>query len=67
MIKITDIDGRIHMLNPSAIAKISEAGDSGKWHGIQSYVKTYGATIEARESAAEIAALIDAALSEEGK
>ena len=60
MIKITDTNGSIHMLSADGIARITEAGVSGKWHGIQAYVKTFdGKTIDARESATEIATMVD--------
>lgn len=49
MIQITDRDGRIHLLAPEAIARITETGVSAKWHGTQCYVKTFdGKTIDAR-------------------
>ncbi|WP_454691189.1 hypothetical protein [Achromobacter aloeverae] len=60
MIRITNMDGRVHYLAPAAIARIVEAG--ANWHGIRSYVKTFdGKTIEASEDAATLAAAIEAA------
>lgn len=62
MIKITDTSGATHYLHPNAIARIVEAGVSSKWHGIQAYVKTFdGKTIEARESAVDIARQVESA------
>lgn len=59
MIEITDINGRRHFLAPSAIAIVSEAGTSGKWHGINSYVRTFdGRVIEANEGPEEISAAV---------
>ena len=41
------------------IARVTEAGVSGRWHGIRAFVRTYdGVTIEACEEAEHIAALI---------
>ena len=58
----TDINGLKHLLNPDAIARIDEPGVSGKWHGIQAYVRLFDkTTIEAREAVLEIALAIDAA------
>lgn len=60
MIKITDSRGKVHWLAPTAIAKISEAGESSKWHGTNCYVKTFdGQTIEARDSHEKIAAQVE--------
>ena len=57
MIQITDIDGRRCYLAPTAIASVSEAGQS--YHGIRSVVRTFdGRTIDARETAEEIADLL---------
>jgi hypothetical protein len=65
MIKITDINGHAHYLAPEAIARVTEASTSSQWHGIRAIVKTFDLqTIEARESADEIALAV--AKSEEG-
>jgi hypothetical protein len=62
MIKITDINGRSHFLSPNDIARITEAGVSSQWHGIRAIVKTMnGCTIEASETAVEIAAKLTTA------
>lgn len=62
MIQLTDINGRTHAIHPDAIARLVEPGTSGKWHGINCYVRTFdGDTIEARESVSEIMGLIAAA------
>lgn len=50
VIKLTDIDGKTHAIHPDAIARLVEPGSSGKWHGINCYVRTFdGDTIEVRE------------------
>lgn len=55
MIQLTDINGRTHAIHPDAIARLVEPGTSGKWHGVNCYVRTFdGDTIEARESVSEI-------------
>ena len=55
MIQLTDINGRTHAIHPDAIARLVEPGTSGKWHGVNCYVKTFdGDTIEVRESVSEI-------------
>lgn len=60
MILITDINGRRHMLNRGAIARISEPGDSSAWHGVRAYVSLFdGTTIESRDSVVEIADQIE--------
>lgn len=60
MILITDINGRRHMLNRSAIARISEPGDCAAWHGVRAYVALFdGTIIESRDSVVEIAAQIE--------
>lgn len=52
MITIHDYRGRVHHLNPHAIALISEASTSSQWHGIRAIVKTFdGGLIEARDDA----------------
>ena len=55
MIQLTDINGRTHAIHPDAIARLVEPGTSGKWHGVNCYVRTFdGDTIEVRESVSEI-------------
>ena len=62
MIQLTDINGRIHAIHPDAIARLVEPGPSGKWHGINCYVKTFdGDTIEVRESVSEVMGMLAAA------
>ena len=59
MIQLTDINGRTHAIHPDAIARLVEPSNSGKWHGINCYVKTFdGYTIEVLEDVSEIMALI---------
>jgi hypothetical protein len=67
MIRITNIEGRAVFLHPNAIAKVTEAGTSGQWHGIRSYVRTFdGLTIEAREHACEIDQAVSAVNAKRG-
>ena len=62
MIQLTDINGRTHAIHPDAIARLVEPGNSGKWLGINCYVKTFdGDTIEVRESVFEVMGLIKSA------
>jgi len=62
MIQLTDVNGRVHAIHPDAIARLVEPGSSGKWHGINCYVKTFDRdTIEVRESVSEIMGLIKSA------
>ena len=62
MIQLTDISGRTHAIHPDAIARLVEPGTSGKWHGINCYVKTFdGHALEVRESVALIMDLIKSA------
>ena len=58
MIQLTDINGRVHAIHPDAIARLVEPGSSGKWHGINCYVRTFdGDTIEVRENVFEVLGL----------
>ena len=62
MIQLTDINGRVHAIHPDAIARLVEPGSSGKWRGINCYVRTFdGDTIEVRENVFDVMGLIDAA------
>ena len=62
MIKLTGINGRTHAIHPDAIARLVEPGTSGKWHGVNCYVKTFdGDTIEVRENVSEVMGLIKSA------
>lgn len=62
MIQLTDVNGRVHAIHPDAIARLVEPGSSGKWHGINCYVRTFdGDTIEVRESVSLIMELIKSA------
>ncbi len=61
MIQLTDVNGRVHAIHPDAIARLVEPGSSGKWHGINCYVRTFdGDTIEVRENVFEVMGLIAA-------
>lgn len=62
MIQLTDINGRTRAIHPDAIARLVEPGNSGKWLGINCYVRTFdNVTIEARESVSLIMELIKSA------
>ena len=62
MIQLTDINGRTHAIHPDAIARLVEPGSSGKWHGVNCYVRTFdGDTIEVRENVFEVMGRIAAA------
>jgi uncharacterized protein YlzI (FlbEa/FlbD family) len=62
MIQLTDINGKANAIHPDAIARLVEPGTSGKWHGVNCYVRTFdGDTIEVRESVSEIMGLIKSA------
>lgn len=55
MITVTDINCMVHLLNPVAVSQVIEAGNSGKWHGVNCYIKLFdGATIEVRESVDQV-------------
>lgn len=55
MIEVRDFQGKVALVNPSAIATVVEAGVSSKWHGISSVVKLFnGSVIESSESVQEI-------------
>lgn len=59
MIRLTERNGQAHYVAPLNIARVTEAGVSCRWHGIQAYVRTRdGLTIEARETADQIATMI---------
>ena len=61
MIQLTDINGRTHVIHPDAIARLVEPGSSGKWHGINCYVRTFdGDTIEVRENVSEVVRMLEA-------
>ena len=62
MNQLTDINGRTHAIHPDAITRLVEPGNSGKWLGINCYVKTFdGDTLEVRESVSLIMGLINSA------
>lgn len=55
VIRVTDLNGRTHLLAPAVIATVSEAGASAGWHGIRALIHTTtGAQYEVRETVAEI-------------
>ena len=61
MITATDTKGQKHHLALAAIAKVSEASLSSRWHGIRSYIKTFdGDELGVREDAQQILAQIEA-------
>lgn len=54
-VEVTDINGKKHFFTSGAIAQVSEAGVSQRWHGIQANLKLFdGTTLEVRESAQEL-------------
>lgn len=62
MIRLTDINGQTHLLALAAIAQVTEAGVSGQWHGIKSYVRTFDhRTLEVRQTLEEISRQIEVA------
>ena len=62
MIKVIDINHRAHLFNIAVVSQVIEAGNSGKWHGINCYVKLLdGTTIEARESVDQVLQMLAAA------
>ena len=61
MIQLTDINGRVHVIHPDAIARLVEPGSSGKGRGINCYVRTFdGDTIEVRENVFEVMQMLAA-------
>ena len=59
MIEILRYDGRKELINPSAIARVTEACVSSQYHGIKSLVKLFdGQLIESCHTMDEIAALL---------
>lgn len=59
MIRLSERNGQAHYVAVLNIARGSEAGTSSQWHGIRSFVRTSdGQTIEATETADQIAALV---------
>ncbi|MDQ0035890.1 hypothetical protein J2W30_003663 [Variovorax boronicumulans] len=61
MIRVFDSNSNEVYLAAEAIASVVQAGASSQWHGIRSFVKTFdGRTIEAQETASEIAAAVEA-------
>lgn len=61
MIRLTDINGRLHFLRPDAIARVSQPGDSSAWYGVRAYVATFDQQLlEVRESVDDILKQIDA-------
>lgn len=60
MIELSGINGERHLLHRNAIARVTEAGASGQWHGICAYVKLFdGHTLEVRETVDAIRAEIE--------
>lgn len=61
MITVTDTKGQKHHLALDAIAKVSEASLSSRWHGIHAYIKTFnGDELGVREDAQQVLAQIKA-------
>lgn len=56
MVKMTDRNGLARFVAASAIASISEASASCRWHGTRAIVKLFdGTLIETQESATDLA------------
>ena len=61
MITVTDTKGQKHHLALEAIARVSEASLSSRWHGIHTYIKTFdGDELGVREEAEQVLAQIEA-------
>lgn len=59
MIEILRHDGRKELINPAAIARVTEACASSQWYGIKSIVKLFdGQVIESCHTTDEITALL---------
>lgn len=64
MITITGLNGERHAVAASAVKKITEAGVSGKWHGIQCYVRLNdGTSIESIDSLETLVAAVEREIS----
>lgn len=60
MIRVTDINGKAHLVNAQGILQVQEASAASHWHGVRAYVRLFdGRTIEARETINEISLLIE--------
>ena len=60
MICIQNYRGQYSYVSPDAVASITEAGTSSKWHGIHSFVTLFdGRLIESGEDAWLIAKRVD--------
>ena len=61
MLELTDANGRMLLVAPSSILRVTEAA-GGSWHGIGAIVRMVdGAVLEVRETIREIAARLRAA------
>lgn len=61
MIKVTDSQGCLHLINPSQIVRVSEAGSSSKYNGTRSHIKlTDGVHLDCQQSVTQVQALIEA-------
>lgn len=60
MIKVTDSQGYQHLVNPSQIVRVSEAGTSSQYHGARSHIKlTDGVHIDCQQSVTQVQALLE--------
>ena len=60
MIRLSNHNLTALYLAPSAIAVVTEAGASQRWHGIRANVRTFdGQSYEVHETPEQIAALVD--------
>lgn len=61
MIEVSDTYGKKIFLAQDAVSEVLEAAASSQWHGTKSYIRTFdGRTIGVRESASEIAEMLNA-------
>lgn len=61
MIKVTDSQGYQHLINPSQIVRVSEAGSASKYKGTYCHIMlTDGAHLDCQQSVAQVQALIEA-------
>lgn len=60
MIPIHKRDGRTEWVRPDAVARITDAGTSSQWHGVNCYVKLFdGTTLECSDTAEYVRGLIE--------
>lgn len=45
MIRVRDLNGKVHLVNPTEISRVSEAAASARWHGVASFVHLRDGTV----------------------